>query len=59
MQIAIYTYRVWQQDRGAYVIPDRMATREFIAKAGGEVFELSEKMVDESHVTTEGQEAAR
>jgi hypothetical protein len=56
MEIAIYTYRVWQQDRGAYVIPDRMATREFVAMAGGKIFENSEQIVDESLITLEGQE---
>jgi hypothetical protein len=56
MEIAIYTYRVWAQDRGAYVLPERMATREFIQKARGEIYEKSEKLVDESQVTPEGQE---
>ncbi len=59
MEIAVYSYRVWTQDQGAYMIPPRMATREFIEKAGGEIFEKSEKLVDESQITPEGQEIGR
>lgn len=56
MKIPLYTYRVWTHDRGAYVIHERMATRQFIQRAGGDVYERSEKFVDETHVTPEGEE---
>jgi hypothetical protein len=56
MKIAVYTYRVWTHDRGAYVIHERMATRQFIHRAGGEVYEKSEKFVDESRVAADGEE---
>ena len=58
MKVAVYTYKVWTQDKGAYAIPERMATRKFIDMAGGEIFEKSEKFVDDSQITPEGQEKA-
>lgn len=56
MKIPVYTYRFWTHDRGACVIRERMATRQFIQRAGGEVYEESEKLVDEIRVTPEGEE---
>ncbi len=43
MDVTIYSYRVWDNRSGAYVILPRMVTREFIERAKGEVFEDSAK----------------
>jgi hypothetical protein len=56
MEILIFSYRVWDQQNGAHVIPRRMATREFIERAKGKVIESSVRPVNERHVTGEGQE---
>lgn len=56
MKVPVYTYRFWTHDRGAYVTHERMATRQFIQRAGAEIYEESEKVVDESRVTPDGEE---
>jgi hypothetical protein len=57
MEIAIYTYRVWDTFTGGYVTPPRRATREFIEKVKkAEILEASEELVDEGCVDDEGQE---
>jgi hypothetical protein len=56
MEVTIYSYRVWDNLNGTYGIPPRMATREFIERARGEILEKSAKIVDESCVTEDGQE---
>lgn len=55
-KIAVYRYRIWARDLSKYSIPQHMATREFINRAGGEIYEKSKKLVDESKVTQEGEE---
>ena len=55
-KIAVYTYRTWAPDLSEYSIHERRATREFIQRAGGEIYEKSVKFVDESDVTPEGEE---
>ncbi|HEX5278671.1 MAG TPA: hypothetical protein VFW28_01205 [Micropepsaceae bacterium] len=58
MSIPVYTYRLWTHDRGAYVIHERRATRQYIERAGGEIHEKSERLVDEIRLTPEGEEIA-
>lgn len=53
---AVYRYRIWARDLSKYSIPEHMATREFIQRAGGEIYEKSRKLVEESNVTPEGEE---
>lgn len=57
MKLTIFTYRVWDNTAGAVVIPERMATREFIEKISkGEIYEDSAKEADEALVERNGQE---
>jgi hypothetical protein len=57
MEVTIYSYRVYDGMTDAHVIPQRMATREFIARIDrAEILEESAKRVDERCITGEGQE---
>jgi hypothetical protein len=50
----VYTFVVWDHDRGATAIYPRMATRETIAKMRGKVNEESAWVVESSALDTEG-----
>jgi hypothetical protein len=50
----VYTFVIWDHDRGATAIYPRMATRETIAKMRGKVNEDSAWVVDASALDVEG-----
>jgi hypothetical protein len=50
----VYTFVVWDHDKGATAIYPRMATREAIAKMRGKVNEDTAWVVDESALDVEG-----
>jgi hypothetical protein len=50
----VYTFVIWDHDRGATAIYPRMATRETIAKMRGKVNEDSAWVVDTSALDVEG-----
>ncbi|MFL6601549.1 MAG: hypothetical protein ACJ8R9_09465 [Steroidobacteraceae bacterium] len=50
----VYTFVVWDHDKGATAIYPRMATREAIAKMRGKVNEDTAWVVDESALDIEG-----
>lgn len=56
MDVTIYSYRVWDHRNSTHVIPPRMATRQFITMARGDVIEASAKTVDETCIDENGQE---
>jgi hypothetical protein len=47
-KVKIYKFKVWDNDAGENKIAPRMATREFVAKARGEVMEGTEREIDSS-----------
>ena len=56
MDLTIFKYRVRDNLSGNSAIELRMATREYIERAGWEILENTAKTVDESRVNEEGQE---
>jgi hypothetical protein len=50
----VYTFVIWDHDRGATVIYPRMATREAIAKMRGKVNEETAWVVEASALDVEG-----
>jgi len=50
----VYTFVIWDHDRGSTVIYPRMATRETIAKMRGKVNEDTAWVVDASALDVEG-----
>ena len=50
----VYTFVVWDHDRGATVVYPRMATRETIAKMRGKVNEETAWVVEASALDVEG-----
>lgn len=53
MDVTLYAYLKWDIQTGSYVIPPRMATREYIERIDGQILEESAKTVDESSVNEE------
>jgi hypothetical protein len=51
----VYFFNVFDIKKGDYVVAERMATREFIKMARGQIIEDTAKEVDESLLTPEGQ----
>jgi hypothetical protein len=52
--VTVYTFVVWDHDKGATAIYPHMATREGIAKMRGKVNEDSAWVVDASAIDIEG-----
>jgi hypothetical protein len=52
--VTVYTFVVWDHDKGATAIYPRMATREAIAKMRGKVNEDTAWVVDASALDIEG-----
>ena len=52
--VTVYTFVIWDHDRGSTVIYPRMATLETIAKMRGKVNEDSAWVVDASQLDIEG-----
>jgi hypothetical protein len=52
--VTVYTFVVWDHDKGATAIYPRMATREAIAKMRGKVNEDTAWVVDASAIDIEG-----
>jgi hypothetical protein len=52
--VTVYTFVVWDHDKGATTIYPRMATREAIAKMRGKVNEDTAWVVDASGLDIEG-----
>ena len=54
LHVTVYTFVVWDHDKGATAIYPRMATREAIAKMRGKVNEDTAWVVDASAIDIEG-----
>jgi hypothetical protein len=52
--VIVYTFVIWDHDKGATAIYPRMATREAIAKMRGKVNEDTAWVVDASAIDIEG-----
>jgi hypothetical protein len=52
--ITVYTFVIWDHDKGATAIYPRMATREAIAKMRGKVNQDTAWVVNASAIDTEG-----
>jgi hypothetical protein len=52
--VTVYTFVIWDHDKGATAIYPRMATREAIAKMRGKVNEDTAWVVDASAIDIEG-----
>ncbi|MEA3177677.1 MAG: hypothetical protein QOI59_1200 [Gammaproteobacteria bacterium] len=52
--VTVYTFVIWDHDKGATAIYPRMATREAIAKMRGKVNEETAWVVDASAIDIEG-----
>ena len=52
--VPVYTFVIWDHDKGATAIYSRMATREAIAKMRGKVNEDTAWVVDASAIDIEG-----
>jgi hypothetical protein len=52
--VTVYTFVIWDHDKGATAIYPRMATREAIAKMRGKVNEDTAWVVDASAIGIEG-----
>jgi hypothetical protein len=52
--VTVYTFVIWDHDRGATVIYPRMATLEAIAKMRGKVNEDTAWVVDAAELDVEG-----
>jgi len=52
--VTVYTFVIWDHDKGATAIYPRMATREAIAKMRGKVNEDTAWVVDLSAIDIEG-----
>jgi hypothetical protein len=52
--VTVYTFVIWDHDKGATAIYPRMATRETIAKMRGKVNEETAWVVDASALDPEG-----
>jgi hypothetical protein len=57
--VTVYTFVIWDHDKGATTIYPRMATREAIAKMRGKVNEDTAWVVDASALDIEGFYAGR
>jgi hypothetical protein len=52
--VAVYTFEVWDRQKGANVIAPRMATAETIRRVKGMADLESKQLVDESKLDPEG-----
>ena len=54
VHVTVYTFVIWDHDKGATAIYPRMATREAIARMRGKVNEDTAWVVDASAINIEG-----
>jgi hypothetical protein len=52
--IAVYTFEVWDRQKGATIVPPRMGTAEAIRRVKGMADLESKRLVDESTVDADG-----